>query len=347
MKTDFLIIGGGVAGLSAANHLADNGADVTLLEGGSYPAHKICGEFLSPEAIPLLEKWDIPINASIQNLTLMLPQKMWSMKLPSKAATCTRYSLDEALANRAKQKGANIQTSAQVKNIEVTESFIVTLESGEQWQAPTLLVSTGRCTDMNTPKFCYVGAKAHFEGIHIPNELVMHLMPGAYFGIAPIGLNKVNVAGLIACTPEQAKNPKATLESFFKCKETRILKDQLEKCTLLYEDWLTGPVPEFGIRHHPQWPNALFIGDAAGVIPPATGNGLAMGLSSGILAAEYALKGQSETYQKQWNKVYRGRISKGMLLHRLFLSPTFSRAIPLVSSLIPALPYYLFKTTRE
>lgn len=343
MKTDFLIIGGGIAGLSAANRLAEKGADVALLEAGAYPAQKICGEFLSPEAIPILQKWDIGTASSISTITLAALNRSYSMELPQQAATISRYTLDEALAKRAALHGVHIETGAKVDNVEIPKSagghFTVTLASGIRWTSPTLLVSTGRLM-CAPPKFCYIGAKAHFDGINLSNELVMHLLPGAYFGMAPIAAGQVNVAGIIACTPEQALDPKATLNSFFQ--RTRILSEELR----LFPDWFMGPVPEFGIRDCPRWPNTFFLGDAAGVIPPATGNGLSMGLTSGILAADYALKGDYLTYRTRWHKEYAHRIFKGKLLHKLFLS-SFTNVIPIACSLFPSLPRAIFRATRS
>ena len=40
------IIGGGLAGLSLGIGLRENGVPVVLHEGGSYPQHKVCGEFI-------------------------------------------------------------------------------------------------------------------------------------------------------------------------------------------------------------------------------------------------------------------------------------------------------------
>ncbi|RZJ73742.1 MAG: FAD-binding oxidoreductase, partial [Flavobacterium sp.] len=46
IQTEILIIGGGLAGLTAALHLNKQGFDVTLIEKSAYPHHKVCGEYI-------------------------------------------------------------------------------------------------------------------------------------------------------------------------------------------------------------------------------------------------------------------------------------------------------------
>ena len=53
---DVVVIGGGVAGCSAAITLAQQGTRVALVEAKAYPHHKVCGEVLSPGCVPMLER---------------------------------------------------------------------------------------------------------------------------------------------------------------------------------------------------------------------------------------------------------------------------------------------------
>ena len=56
MTYDAVIIGGGVAGCSAAIQMAGEGHRVLLLEKKRYPSYKLCGEFLSVEVLGMFER---------------------------------------------------------------------------------------------------------------------------------------------------------------------------------------------------------------------------------------------------------------------------------------------------
>jgi len=51
-----LVIGGGPAGSMLALRLAGSGREVRLLEKEREPHHKVCGEFLSAEAVEYLRR---------------------------------------------------------------------------------------------------------------------------------------------------------------------------------------------------------------------------------------------------------------------------------------------------
>ncbi|HEY2492098.1 MAG TPA: FAD-dependent oxidoreductase, partial [Paenibacillus sp.] len=53
---DAVVIGGGIAGCSLAKQLTDLGWRTMLLDRQSFPRHKACGEFLSPESQEMFSK---------------------------------------------------------------------------------------------------------------------------------------------------------------------------------------------------------------------------------------------------------------------------------------------------
>ena len=62
-EVDNLVIGGGLAGSMVTIRLASAGRSVTLLEKERSAHHKVCGEFLSPEAVEYLRQAGVePLN---------------------------------------------------------------------------------------------------------------------------------------------------------------------------------------------------------------------------------------------------------------------------------------------
>ena len=62
-ESEIIIIGGGLAGLTAAIHLSKNGFDVTVIEKNNYPRHKVCGEYISNEVLPYFTGLGIDIQS--------------------------------------------------------------------------------------------------------------------------------------------------------------------------------------------------------------------------------------------------------------------------------------------
>ena len=107
-SVDHLIVGGGPAGSMAALRLASAGRNVVLLERESGPHHKVCGEFLSREAVAYLHQAGIVAlglgAATIGSLRLSAGSKVITASLPFQALSLSRRVLDEALLARARNK---------------------------------------------------------------------------------------------------------------------------------------------------------------------------------------------------------------------------------------------------
>src|SRR4051812_41024591 len=101
-KSDILIIGGGLAGLTAALHLQKAGLNVVLIEKNAYPNHKVCGEYISNEVLPYL-KWlgvDVeslnPTHINKLHLTTQSGKSTYAT-LPLGGFGISRYTLDNYL----------------------------------------------------------------------------------------------------------------------------------------------------------------------------------------------------------------------------------------------------------
>lgn len=351
---DFVIIGGGVAGLSVANHLLDFGKIPIMIDAGYYPSHKVCGEFFSPECHPILEKWGVLPPELITQIRFCVGKHTHVYPLPSPARGGSRYWFDDHLMRRAKEQGAQILTQTWVEKITNDRHGVynVHLHTGEVIDARHLFIGTGRVLSLlqsqPKPKNAYVGIKAHFEGIEMENTLEMHLFPRAYLGVSPIEEGKVNIACLAKI---QEIEGCGTAQDFIyelaiRSENCRIRK-LLEKGSMIYSQWMQVEVPAFQQKNRSTWKNVYLIGDAATSIEPATGDGLAMAITSGVLAAEHASNGDWESYQQAWDRTYSKRLRWGRLLHWLMQHPYPAKAVLHTINRFPSLLNYFYSVTRD
>ncbi len=273
MLKDCIIIGGGVAGLSAAMRLTELGLSPLILEAGKFPAHRICGEFFSPECMPILKKWNIDLDAAIDHCRFLSNGREIDFALPKAAEGASRYRFDMRLVELVRQRGADVLTEALVTDLHHPTAgqdfYEVQLADGTCYQSKYLMIGAGRLPKMTVtaPKtLVYAGFKAHFAGLDMGHSLEMHCFAGGYAGISPIAPGVANVACLVRL--DHITDKAHFMQNLMQHKGLQKLGEKLSQARPLFPDWLSGNIPEFGIRQNPAWPDVYWIGDAAGSIPP-------------------------------------------------------------------------------
>lgn len=329
----FVIIGGGAAGLAAAIQLAELGRDVVLLEKNEFVPPRMCGEFISPECLPILNSWGIEPNCQIDHIKFYHANgKQYQMKLPAIAGSMARSQLEQALFMYAKQLGITLRAKQNVINIAPHPSgnIEIQLENQKPILAHKVIVSAGRYYKQTTqPKLVYKGLKAHFSGENIPDCLEMYVCAGAYFGIVPVDEKTVNVALLMRAGQH--------LPAMF--------KQRLSQWQQV-DNWIEGLIPEFGIKPFLQIPQVYLVGDACASIPPITGDGVGMAITSGVMVAKAADKGEWQLYQKAWRKQFEPQIAWGKRLHRMALSPIIASGMISLVHWMPKVGDLIFSRTR-
>src|ERR1043165_3969437 len=100
------VIGGGLAGLTLGIGLRRHGIPVTIREAGSYPRHRVCGEFISGRGHETLARLGLrqkllEAGATIANSAMFLSAnaKSPTHPLPTPALCVSRFVLDALFAN--------------------------------------------------------------------------------------------------------------------------------------------------------------------------------------------------------------------------------------------------------
>ena len=372
-EKEVLIIGGGLAGLTAAIHLRKLNIPVILIEKNSYPKHKVCGEYISNEVLPYF-KW---LNISLKELhptTINKLQfsttsgKVIHAKLPLGGFGVSRYALDYYLYQKAIENGCQVIHET-VENIHFeNDEFKITTLQGTKIKATIVLGAFGKRSNIDInlnrnfiqQKSPWLAVKAHYEG-NFPNDVVgLHNFNGGYCGVSKVEDDKINICYLASYKSFKIyKNSdnyqKQVLE------QNPFLKAifQSSKLSFIEQSKDIKPLTISQISFEAKNPvdiHILMIGDTAGLIHPLCGNGMAMAIHSAKIVSEIIADCNNEkiktraaleeTYTKQWNKTFSTRLKTGRLLANILLKPKLSDFLYRIIILAPFLLPFIIKKTH-
>lgn len=358
--TQPIIVGAGVAGFSAALRLAELGVPAIVLEAAAGPVQRVCGEFISPEALPVLKRWGVEPAAVLRRARFVLGDRSLEFDFPWHAGGLSRLTCEQRLAEAAQRAGVDVRWSCEVKTVRPLSDrgrYEIELARGHVLTTSCLLVAAGRSFQWSStgpapsgpPLRRFAGIKAHFKGLELRDCMEMHVLPGAYVGVSAIENQETNVACLVSRETLEAMGGAAEelWQGLLRLPEASGLRERVAGTTRVFPQWLFAQVPSFGVRSHPQWPQVYFIGDAAAAIPPLSGDGMGMAVTGGAMAAEYAIRGESEAFARDWKKRYSSRIRWARGLQHCLMRPKLSRLTFSLCRGWQGLPQLLFRFTRE
>lgn len=366
-KTDIVIVGGGLAGLTSAIHLSKIGLKCVLIEKNNYPKHKVCGEYISNEVLPYLKWLDLDI-AELQPTNITKLQfstangKAINCELPLGGFGISRYALDDFLCKKSIANGCEILH----ENVETVvfgeDEFTVTTSNGFILKSEVVIGAFGKRSNMDQrlnrgfirKKSPWLAVKAHYSG-DFPNDLVgLHNFKGGYCGVSKVENDKVNICYLADYeTFKQFKN----VEDYQKkvVSQNPHLKEIFKNYTLLFDKPLTISQISFE-RKDTVEDHILMIGDTAGSIHPLCGNGMAMAIHSAKIASELIdkyykkeIKSRVELekeYIRQWNAHFRKRLEMGRFLSNLLQKQKLSGFLMRVLVSFPFLLPMIVKKTH-
>jgi geranylgeranyl reductase family protein len=331
---DVAIVGGGPAGAAAAHHLATRGHSVVVCEKKSFPREKTCGDGLTPRAVKVLEEmglggelrsWErvrgLRVHAASRTLELAFPQldeyRDFGLMKP-------RKDLDRIVLENAEVAGAKVLYSTEVErplfDRGVCSGFVAKRDGGHEEITAKWVIcaegagtrfgrSLGRVRKLDYPMGLAI--RQYFESpmqhsgwfdAYLDVRSEKDSLPG-YGWVFPVGDGTVN-AGV------------GLLSTFGGWRNVNLHDLQRAFIAGLPEEWEVNfdtvcSKPRAGRLFMgqsvwpPHGPGFLLAGDAAGMINPCNGEGIAYGYETGRIAARHvdeALRSGSNPSLSEYTK---------------------------------------------
>ncbi|PYL61198.1 MAG: hypothetical protein DMF24_08145 [Verrucomicrobia bacterium] len=361
---DVAIVGGGPAGSSCAAFCARAGLRTVVLDREKFPREKVCGDCLNPSCWPVLEHLDLAQRVrdlSHSKLDLVefvaIGGRKVIVDLPpgdNCELSVKRSLFDALLLKRAQELGAHVREETTVAKLICNHGPVARLAldapqgrgynngwkietaSSENFSARILVGADGRnstvarlCNLLPRPARERVALQAH---IRLPRNfgrrIVLQFLPEGYSGQAPVNETELNLC--LVGMPPTISRLRRWAERHFEITSA--------------QPWRTitpltrSPIP---CAHE----NLFFIGDAARVVEPFTGEGIYYAMRSGELAAiaiSKIMRGEDQQaalceFTCACAEMYRGRLWINRLARMAVLWPRVGSFFVRAAQIQPAM----------
>jgi flavin-dependent dehydrogenase len=349
MRRQPLIIGAGPAGCAAAITLARGGYAPVLVERSSGPTDKVCGDFLAADTIARAHAFGLDPLAlgavPISHVRLVHRSREAEAPLPFPALSLSRRVFDQALQDATDRAGGGLLAGQAVRGMaRAGDDWTVALgASANTLTAGAIFLATGKHDLRDHPRprasRSAIGLKQYLQISDHARRMLgatteLALFPGGYAGLQPVEGDRTALCIAVRRDAFQAHG--GTWD--------RLLATICRLCprfaALLAGSHPTLPKPlavagvPYGFVHRAADDGVFRLGDQAAVIPSLTGDGLAIALHSGRLAAETWMSGGDACrYHKLLRQALGGQMKLAGVLHAAFLSPLIQPWVPRAAAL--------------
>ncbi len=306
---DLLVIGAGPAGAAAAVTAARRGARVVMVDRAEFPRDKTCGDGLTTGALRMLEGLGVPLtdlgaSMRVDDVVLVAPSgRRIALRLPElgeHARVVRRIDLDAALVTHARHTGATVLEGIELTGLEQTDAGVeATLADGSVVRAPFAVAADGHYStarrllhpDDPPVRGEWSAFRQYWTGVDDARLWVLFerdLLPG-YAWVFPLPGGRANVGfGMLRGPTVTGKVLAAKWRTLADRPHLREILGPRARPEGPHRAW---PIPSHLDPERLTCDRVLFAGDAAGVVDPMTGEGIAQALETGVLAAEAILGG--------------------------------------------------------
>lgn len=351
-----LIVGGGPAGAAAAIGIARAGQRPLVIERQAEIGDALCGGFLSWTTVAQLRRLGVDIHGlgahRVERLALFTGRGAAAAPLPAPAAALSRRALDSALLRRAVAEGARVETGVSARGI---EDGRLRLGDGSVLADARVVLATGkhdlRGAARPRARNPVVGLRWRLAGSHalsarVAGSIELHLFRGGYAGLVMQEDGSANLC-LIARDwrfVEAERQPDRLLDAL--ATEIPALGERLGAAAGIGKVQAVANIP-YGWRARESSGDILRIGDQSGVIPSLAGEGIAIALASGAMAATAIVQGEpARRFQPRLARRLRRPITLAMLLWRASEHPRLADGLLATINHLPGAAGLAARLTR-
>ena len=305
---DLLVVGAGPAGAAAAIAARGHGLNVVLVDKATFPRDKTCGDGLTTAALDRLERLGVPVPGlgaePVRSVVVVAPDH-WQVELPLPesgwhATVVERTTLDAALVDRARAVGVAVHEGVSVDEFSIDPDGVrVRTSDGTQWDAPFVIAADGHYSSVRRltaraiePDLgAWHAVRQYFGQVADPRLWVLFerdLLPG-YAWVFPLPDGRANVGfGVLRSAGYDGKALKRLWTDLLARPVLRAVLGPRAEPEARYRAW---PIPTAYSPERLVDGRVLYAGDAAAVVDPMTGEGIAQALDTGVLAADAVAAG--------------------------------------------------------
>ncbi len=362
------IIGGGLAGLISSIHLARVGIKAHVIEKKTYPFHRVCGEYISNEVVPYLNELGCypnelqPANITRFELT-SVNGKSASMPLDLGGFGISRNAFDQYLWQKAQSQGVTFSLGTEVESVDFDGDGFTVRTPDKEHHADIVLGAFGKRSRLDgylrrsffSRRSPYVGVKYHVNLSGFPDDLIaLHNFKNGYCGISRVEDDRINLCYLTHRNNLKQYGNIGDMESQV-LYQNPMLRELFTTATFLFEKPEVINEISFEtkspVEHH-----ILMMGDAAGMITPLCGNGMALAIHGAKVLCEHIIRYAEDKsydrarleqdYGQAWNSLFASRLWTGRQIQRLFGGVRSSNLAVSLANTYPAIAKYLMKQTH-